>query len=105
MQTLKTVGKRFLLFVSVLCIFTSPAAFTPSVFLSFALLLVAAVLGAYGQIYFALTLVVLSLVAIMISPIFDILITGIDYAMIALVPLITACGGIVWGMYRSGKHV
>jgi uncharacterized membrane protein AbrB (regulator of aidB expression) len=75
------------------------------VFLSFALLLVAAVLGAYRQIYFALTLVGLSLVAVMISPIFEILITNVNHAMIALAPLITACGGIVLGMYRSRKHV
>jgi hypothetical protein len=105
MQILKTIGKVLLLFLSILIVFVSPAAFTPAVFLSFAMLLVAGAIGAYGQVYFAMILIGLSLLAIVLSPLFEVISSHLSYALAALGIFIVGCAGVVLGMYRSRRHV
>lgn len=89
-----------LLFISILCTFASPAAFTPAVFLSLGLMPVAGVMGAYGHIYFALIMLCLSSVAVSISPISEDLFAGVEYGLITLLPMIIGFGGAALGVYR-----
>ncbi len=105
MGILEKISKGLLLFISVVCVYASPAAFTGAVFLSFALMPVAGVMAIYGHIYFAIIMLLLSSIAIMISAISDVLFISVHNALFTLVPVILGYGGLALGLYKLKKNV
>ncbi len=105
MRILEKIGKGLLLFISIICVYASPAAFTGAVFLSLAFMLVAGAMAVYGHIYFAIMMLCLSSIAVSLSPITDVLLNSISNALFALVPVILGYGGLMLGIYRLRRHV
>ena len=105
MRILENIGKGLLLFISIICVFGSPAAFTPAVFLSFAFMPLAGIMAVYGRLYFAIAMLCLSSIAVSLSPITDILLNNISNTLFALVPVILGYIGLMLGIYKSGRHV
>jgi cadmium resistance protein CadD (predicted permease) len=95
MRILENIGKGLLLFTSIICVFGSPAAFTPAVFLSFAFMPVAGIMAIYGHFYIAIMILCLSSIAVSLSPITDILLNNISNALFALVPVILGYSGLI----------
>ena len=105
MRILENIGKGLLLFISIICVFGSPAAFTPAVFLSFAFMPVAGIMAGYGRFYFAIMMLCLSSIAVSLSPITDILLNSISNTLFALVSVILGYGGLALGIYKLRKNV
>ena len=105
MWILENIGKGLLLLISVICVFVSPAAFTPAVFLSFALMPVAGFMAIYGRTYLAIMMLCLSSIAVSLSPITDVLLNSLSNALFALVPVILGYSGLMLGIYNSRRHV
>lgn len=102
---LENIGKGLLLLISIICVFVSPAAFTPAVFLSFAFMPVAGVMAIYGHFYFAIMMLCLSSITVSLSPITDVLLNSISNALYALVPVILGYSGLMLGIYKLRRHV
>ena len=105
MKILENIGKGILLFISIICVFGSPAVFTPAVFLSFAFMPIAGVTAYYGHFYFAIMMLCLSSIAISLSPITDILLNSISNALVALVLVILGYSGLMLGIYKLRRRV
>ena len=105
MRILENIGKGLLLFLSIICVFGSPAAFTPAVFLSFSFMPVAGIMAVYGRFYFAIMMLCLSSIAVLLSPITDILLNNISNTLFALVPVILGYSGHMFGIYKLRRHV
>lgn len=105
MRILENIVKGLLVLISLFCVYSSPAAFTPIVFLSIALMPVAGLLGASGRIYIALVILGLSTIAISVSPISDTFFFNMNFILYLLVPTSLGIGGIAFGVRRLKQNV
>jgi hypothetical protein len=104
MKILEIIGKGLLLSISFLCLFVSPAAFTPAVFLSFALMPVAGAMAFYGHINFSILILCSTSIAIVLSPITEIIFESMINALMALTPVILGYGGVMLGVQKLQRH-
>ena len=91
------VLKVVLVLLSVICVWFSPAPFTPAVFLSFFLLLIAGVLGSTGSVFIAIVLLGFNSLAIALSPI-EILGGSLKWALVAVSCYLVGFAGLALGI-------
>jgi len=104
MKTLKIIGKSLLLTISVVCFIISPAAFTPAVYLSFAFMLIAGVMGYYGDIKFSISILCLSSIAIALSPITELMFESKTTIIVASTTIIIGYVGLMLGVIKLKQH-
>ena len=83
------------------CVWFSPAPFTPAVFLAFVLLPIAGTFGVSGSFVTAVSILGFSSLAIALSPI-EILDGSLKWTLIAVSCYLIGFGGLIMGLRRRG---
>ena len=96
-----SILKMILVLLSVVCVWFSPAPFTPAVFLSFFLLCIAGIFGASGSFVTAVLILGFNSLAIALSPI-EILDGSLKWTLIAVSCYLVGFGGLVMGLRKKG---